>query len=158
MPFHRQQPASTLKLGTVFEHEGMSLCICAELQSDNSTVTRHFNACLSPYHISSLPHHPSMWSWLDLELAVRFFSGLTLISVSYCFPAKKIFAVSHLFFFFFWFIHLAVALFVCCVRPSRIQPKAANSGPGGGGWHGDHPAAGLSEPRGGLLHLAASQG
>lgn len=92
MPFHRQQPAAASKLCAVYEHEGMSLCVCAELQSDNSTVTRHFNACPSHSCISSLPCHPMMWRWLDLELLVGMwlFTGLTLISVSYCFHAQNV--------------------------------------------------------------------
>lgn len=56
MPFHRQQPAAASKLGAVYEHEGMSLRVCAKLQLDNSTVTRHFNACPSPLpHFHTLP-------------------------------------------------------------------------------------------------------
>lgn len=43
------------KACAVYEHEGMSLCVCAELQLDNSTVTRRFNACPSPSRIALLP-------------------------------------------------------------------------------------------------------
>lgn len=95
MPFHRQQPATASKLGTVYEHEGMSLSVCAELQLDNSTVTRCFNACLSPSRVVSFPRCLSMWSWLDLELLVgcRLFTGLTLISVSYSFDACHVLCV-----------------------------------------------------------------
>lgn len=55
MPFHRQQPATVSKLGAVYEHEGMSLCVCAELPLDNSTVTRCFNACPSSSCAALLP-------------------------------------------------------------------------------------------------------
>lgn len=55
MPFHRQQPATASKLDAVYEHEGMSLCVCVELQLDSSTVTRRFNACPSASRVAFLP-------------------------------------------------------------------------------------------------------
>lgn len=109
MPFHRQQPATASKLGAVYEHEGMSVCVCAELQLDNTTVTRCFNACLSPSLVVLLPRCLSVWSWLDLELLVgcRLFTGLTLISVSCCFDARHVLCV----------FALSLAYSCCSVSP-----------------------------------------
>lgn len=72
MPFHRQQPATASKLATVYEHEGMSLCVCVELQLDNSTVTRRFNACPSPSRVALLPRQVcevgKIWNyWWDVD-------------------------------------------------------------------------------------------
>lgn len=110
MPFHRQQPDTLSKPCAVYEHEGMSLCVCAELQLDNSTVTRHFNACPSRSCVTSPPPQPlrphcRVWSRLDVELLVgcRLSTGLTLISVSF-FPAQ----------------HICMSLCLFLLRPVRL--------------------------------------
>lgn len=110
MPFHRQQPDTLSKPCAVYEHEGMSLCVCAELQLDNSTVTRHFNACPSRLCVTSPPPQPlrlhcRVWSRLDVELLVgcRLSTGLTLISVSF-FPAQ----------------HICMSLCLFLLRPVRL--------------------------------------
>lgn len=97
MPFHRQQPATASKLGTVYEHEGMSLSVCVELQLDNSTVTRRFNACppTTPTLLCLTPP-PSKYVKLvrsELLVGCRLSTGLTLISVSYCFHAQHVLCV-----------------------------------------------------------------
>ena len=117
MPFHRQQPASASKLGSVYEHEGMSLCVCVDIQLDNSTVSRRFNACPSPSCAALLPHRLSVWSWWDLELLVgcRLATDLTLISVSQRFHAQHVLVLT---------IPVDLILYLClCSCTSNANPS-----------------------------------
>lgn len=98
----------------------MKECHCVFVQSCSWTTVLSLGVLMPvplppPPRVSSLPRCLSMWSWLDLELLVgcRLSTGLTLISVSYCFHAQNVLRV---FVWFFFSLPVVVILLypTCC--------------------------------------------